>query len=110
MEKARTSYEQHLREISHFNSVYMENMAFVFEKCQQMELKRMKFLVEMLNGMQKILEDLVTAPKLNQVHRNLMNTFNTLGDHQLTIDLEKWSLLHGTNAPVKWPTFEVVNL
>lgn len=63
MEKAKINYEQQLREISHFNSVYIENMTFVFEKCQQMELKRMKFIVEMLSGMQKILMDLVTAPK-----------------------------------------------
>lgn len=63
MEKAKCYYEQQLREISHFNNVYIENMAFVFEKCQQMEMKRMKFIVEMLGGMQKILVDLVTAPK-----------------------------------------------
>lgn len=63
MEKSKNIYEQQLHEISQFNSVYIENMTFVFEKCQQMELKRMKFIVEMLSGMQKILVDLVTAPK-----------------------------------------------
>lgn len=41
----------------------MENMAFVFEKCQQMELKRMKFAIEMLNGVQKVLIDLAHSNK-----------------------------------------------
>lgn len=41
-QKAKVAYEQQLREIRHYNNVYVENMAFVFEKCQQMELKRMK--------------------------------------------------------------------
>jgi len=41
-QKAKTAYEQQLREIRQYNNVYVENMAFVIEKCQQMELKRMK--------------------------------------------------------------------
>lgn len=61
--KARLYYEQLLKEISLYNNVYKERMASVFEKCQQMELKRMKFFVEMLSGMQKVLVDLVSPPK-----------------------------------------------
>jgi hypothetical protein len=45
------------------SSIYMENMAFVFEKCQRMEMKRIRFVVEMFSGMQKILVDLLNPPK-----------------------------------------------
>ncbi|KAI1707894.1 SH3 domain-containing protein [Ditylenchus destructor] len=106
VEKARATYEQHLREITHFNNVYMESMAFVFEKCQQMELKRMKFVVEMLSGMQKVLVDLLSPPKLAQIHRILEESFAMLGDAQLNIDLKKWSQLHGTDVPPNFPAYE----
>uniref|UniRef100_A0A915ENJ3 Uncharacterized protein n=1 Tax=Ditylenchus dipsaci TaxID=166011 RepID=A0A915ENJ3_9BILA len=106
VKKARSSYEQQLREITQFNNVYMENMAFVFEKCQQMELKRMKFVVEMLSGMQKVLVDLLSPPKLASIHKTMEESFATLGDTQLNADLKKWSMLHGTDVPANWPIYE----
>lgn len=37
----------------------MESMTFVFTKCQQMEMKRLKFFVEMISGTENVLVDLI---------------------------------------------------
>lgn len=61
--KTRKVYEATLSEIRQFNPVYTENMTFVFEKCQQLELKRLRFAMEMLSGFENALSDLVTPLK-----------------------------------------------
>lgn len=112
-----------MQEITTYNNVYIENMAFVFEKCQQMEMKRLRFALEMLSGMQKILVDLVNPPKwvgwnskckcvghfvlrLAQIHSNLHRHFQQTTDATIGEDLKKWSRLHGVDCATKWPEFE----
>ncbi|KAL3073882.1 hypothetical protein niasHT_035010 [Heterodera trifolii] len=104
--RARTAYEQILKEITAYNGIYMENMAFVFEKCQQMEMKRLRFILEMLSGMQKILVDLVNPPKLVQLHSKLRQHFLSTTDATIGGDLKRWSLLHGVDCSTNWPRFE----
>uniref|UniRef100_A0A914H2A8 Uncharacterized protein n=1 Tax=Globodera rostochiensis TaxID=31243 RepID=A0A914H2A8_GLORO len=104
--KARTAYGQLLKELTSYNGVYMENMAFVFEKCQQMEMKRLRFALEMLSGMQKILVDLVNPPKLVQLHAKLRQHFLSTTDASIGEDLKRWSLHHGVDCSTKWPQFE----
>ncbi|KAH7720158.1 Protein SDPN-1 a [Aphelenchoides avenae] len=106
VQATKAAYEQHLKEITQYNNVYMENMAFVFEKCQQMELKRMKFAIEMLNGVQKVLVDLAHSNKITQVHRTLESNIASVNEPKLKGDLKDWSRLHGTEVPTCWPTFE----
>jgi hypothetical protein len=38
-------------------------MTFVFEKCQQLELKRLRFAMEMLSGFENALSDLINPLK-----------------------------------------------
>lgn len=61
--KTRQTYKQTVTELNNYSTVYNENMAFVFEKCQQIEFKRAKFMLEMFSGFQQILVDLVSPPK-----------------------------------------------
>ena len=61
--KSRDSYGKLVEECDKYRNVYIENMGFVFEKCQQMELKRMKFAMEMMEGVRCILGDLVESEK-----------------------------------------------
>lgn len=63
MLRTRSAYQNSLDELSKYASVYNENMSFVFEKCQQMEVKRTRFFVEMLSGLQQILVDLSSPAK-----------------------------------------------
>ncbi|KAK0400799.1 hypothetical protein QR680_015457 [Steinernema hermaphroditum] len=99
-------YETQLREITNYNSVYIENMTFVFEKCQQTEMKRMKFVVEMISGMQKVLIDLISSSRLSNVHQNLQRLFSETSENLLSADLSEWSRTFGVDAPTKWPEFE----
>uniref|UniRef100_A0A1I7ZNT0 SH3 domain-containing protein n=1 Tax=Steinernema glaseri TaxID=37863 RepID=A0A1I7ZNT0_9BILA len=104
--KTKQSYEAYLKEIGTYNNVYVENMTFVFEKCQQTELKRMKFVVEMIGGMQKVLVDLIDSSRLSSVHQNLQRLFSEMGEKAFSADLTEWSQTFGVEAPTKWPEFE----
>ncbi|CAD5234786.1 unnamed protein product [Bursaphelenchus xylophilus] len=104
--KTRTAYKNALTELSGYSAVYNENMAFVFEKCQLMEVKRARFLLEMLSGFQQILIDLLNPPRLVQVHDNLANRFTSTGENRIKEDLQKWSALFGVASPLIVPTYE----
>uniref|UniRef100_A0A7E4VJF9 F-BAR domain-containing protein n=1 Tax=Panagrellus redivivus TaxID=6233 RepID=A0A7E4VJF9_PANRE len=104
--KTRVKYENELTEINKYKHVYIENMGFVFEKCQQMEFKRMKFAMEMMSGVRCVLGDLVDAEKLRQLHENLKTRFRTVGETEFNSDLKDWSGIHGVDAPTYWPAFE----
>uniref|UniRef100_A0A0N5BR19 F-BAR domain-containing protein n=1 Tax=Strongyloides papillosus TaxID=174720 RepID=A0A0N5BR19_STREA len=106
VQKYKAIYEKNLKEISDYRSVYLENMSFVFEKCQGMELKRMKFFNEMLGGTQKILVDLVNPRKLIQIHDKLENMFTNNTTETFNQDLKEWSSKHGPDCPHQWPKYE----
>jgi len=106
VKKTRQAYESVLREIRQFNPVYTENMTFVFEKCQQLELKRLRFAMEMLSGFQNSLADLINPLKLTQLHSSLQQKFKEITDIQLNDDLREWSKLYGVEAPLTSPLFE----
>ena len=46
--KCREKYEAAISEITKYNSVYIEDMTSVFEKCQAMEKTRLNFFKEVL--------------------------------------------------------------
>uniref|UniRef100_A0A0N4ZTG9 SH3 domain-containing protein n=1 Tax=Parastrongyloides trichosuri TaxID=131310 RepID=A0A0N4ZTG9_PARTI len=106
VQKYKTIYEKNLKEISDYRNVYIENMSFVFEKCQGMEMKRMKFMNEMLSGTQKILVDLINPKKLIQIHEKIENHFNNCSTETLNKDLKVWSSKYGPEGPQQWPFFE----
>ncbi|TKR80518.1 hypothetical protein L596_014581 [Steinernema carpocapsae] len=104
--RLKTIYETHLKEITNYNTVYVENMTFVFEKCQQTEMKRMKFVMEMMGGMQKVLIDLISASRLTGLHEKLQTRFANTGDPAFQADLKEWSRTYGVDAPTRWLEFE----
>lgn len=48
VQKCREKYQQAISEITKYNSVYIEDMTSVFDKCQQMEKTRLMFFKEVL--------------------------------------------------------------
>lgn len=48
VQKCREKYEQAIGEITKYNSVYIEDMTSVFEKCQNMEKTRLQFFKDVL--------------------------------------------------------------
>ncbi|KAF7636098.1 hypothetical protein Mgra_00004543 [Meloidogyne graminicola] len=104
--KAKVLYEQQLTEVTAYIGIYKENMSFVFAKCQRMEKKRIKFMVEMFSGIHRIMVDLVSPQKLIQLHAKMKEHFVELGDNSVEFDLRQWSIQHGIECSTKWPEFE----
>jgi hypothetical protein len=48
VQKTKERYEFALNEINEFNPIYVENMTKVFEKCQESEAERLKFVKDVL--------------------------------------------------------------
>ncbi|XP_073832670.1 protein kinase C and casein kinase II substrate protein 3-like [Musca autumnalis] len=65
VQKCREKYEQAIAEIIKYNSVYIEDMTSVFEKCQAMEKTRLEFFKEVLFNLHAVL-DLTKVPSFLQ--------------------------------------------
>lgn len=48
VQKTKEKYEVALQEINNYNPKYMEDMTVVFDKCQDMETDRLKFIKSVL--------------------------------------------------------------
>ncbi|XP_061395810.1 protein kinase C and casein kinase substrate in neurons protein 1 [Musca vetustissima] len=101
VQKCREKYEQAIAEITKYNSVYIEDMTSVFEKCQAMEKTRLEFFKEVLFNLHAVL-DLTKVPSLPQIYEEFYHTINN-ADHQK--DLKWWSNNHGVNMAMNWPAF-----
>lgn len=55
VQKCKEKYEVALQEINQYNPKYMEDMTVVFDKCQEMEAQRLRFIKETLFDMHKYL-------------------------------------------------------
>lgn len=55
VQKSREKYEQAIQEINKYNPIYIEEMNYVFYKCQEMEETRLKFFKETLFNIHKSL-------------------------------------------------------
>lgn len=92
-----------LQELNQYNPKYNEDMTHVFEKCQEMENKRLKFFKEMLFGIHKCL-DVSKDPKLREIYDSYWRQVELADASQ---DLRWWAQNHGTGMPMNWPIYEV---
>lgn len=53
VQKTREKYESALQEITGYNPKYIEDMRDVFDKCQEMEAKRLKFFKDAMFSIHK---------------------------------------------------------
>ncbi|GMR60663.1 hypothetical protein PMAYCL1PPCAC_30858 [Pristionchus mayeri] len=104
--KTRKNYETQLQEIAQYRGPYIENMSFVFEKCQLGEMKRAKFLIEMMAGHESVMADLVRNSKFNNLHNEMEEKFKATNEGVLQTDLNQFSSQFGVDAPTLWPTYE----
>lgn len=102
VQKAKENYQKALDEINAYNAKYMEDMCQVFERCQEMERKRLKFFKEMLMNVHKCL-DMSNERSLKAIYDNFYDTVNLADDNQ---DLKWWSQNCGIGMSMKWPDFE----
>ncbi|XGW22508.1 hypothetical protein V3C99_005047 [Haemonchus contortus] len=106
VQKCKSFYEKNIEEITHYRTPYIEEMTFEFEKCQAIEMKRSKFIIEMLSATQKVLVDLACDNRFTQLHGNLENVLRSCDESALAADLQAWSALNGKDASTEWPAFE----
>ncbi|KAH8366896.1 hypothetical protein KR200_010792 [Drosophila serrata] len=123
VQKCREKYEQSIAEITKYNSVYIEDMTSVFDKCQTFEKQRLQFFKEILFNVHACIDltkvqrcvaytplslnTLVNFPfalsrSLPQIYEEFYHTINN-ADHQK--DLKWWSNNHGINMAMNWPSF-----
>ncbi|KAL1505570.1 hypothetical protein ABEB36_005107 [Hypothenemus hampei] len=102
VQKCKEKYEVALQEINQYNPKYMEDMTVVFDKCQEMEAHRLRFIKEALFDIQKHL-NISQDPMLNQIYEELYHTINNADFEK---DLKWWSNNHGVNMAMNWPQFE----
>uniref|UniRef100_A0A0N5A959 F-BAR domain-containing protein n=1 Tax=Syphacia muris TaxID=451379 RepID=A0A0N5A959_9BILA len=98
-------YKKTLSDLDAIKDDYVSHMKDVFAACQQKELKRLKFVFEMLSGLQKALSDLSNSSRLQQLHHQIREGF-TKKDESFTADLNQWSEKYGPDSPFNWPKFE----
>ncbi|RWS10451.1 hypothetical protein B4U79_11057 [Dinothrombium tinctorium] len=102
VQKTKEKYEQALREINDMNAKYMEDMTFVFEKCQEFEEKRLNFFKEMLFTIHRCL-NLSADPVLPQIYDEFRHSIQ---NSDASKDLKWWSNNHGVGMAMNWPVFE----
>ncbi|XP_023172842.2 protein kinase C and casein kinase substrate in neurons protein 1 isoform X1 [Drosophila hydei] len=101
VQKCREKYEQAIGEITKYNSVYIEDMTSVFEKCQTMEKTRLQFFKEVLFNVHECL-DPTKVQNLSQIYEEFYHTINNADQQK---DLKWWSNNHGINMAMNWPAF-----
>ncbi|XP_061420781.1 protein kinase C and casein kinase substrate in neurons protein 1 [Lethenteron reissneri] len=101
-QKAKERYEKGLEEMGRHTPQYTENMEAVFETCQQLELKRLSFLKEVLMDIQRHL-DLSTNCSYANVYRDFRQSILTADEQD---DLKWFAANHGTGMATNWPAFE----
>ncbi|ODN01239.1 Protein kinase C and casein kinase substrate in neurons protein 2 [Orchesella cincta] len=102
VQKTREKYESALQEITAYNPKYIEDMRDVFDKCQEMEAKRLKFFKDAMFSIHKCI-NISEKPELPQIYEEFYHTISN-ADHMK--DLKWWSNNHGVNMAMNWPTFE----
>lgn len=102
VQKTKERYEGALQELNNYNARYMEDMTQVFDKCQEMEDRRLRFFKEMLFGIQGCL-DVSNDPTLAQIYEEYRHTIQNADSSK---DLKWWSNNHGVGMAMNWPQFE----
>ncbi|KAL4623801.1 protein kinase C and casein kinase substrate in neurons protein 1 isoform X3 [Arapaima gigas] len=105
VQKAREKYEKSLEELNKCTPQYMENMEQVFDQCQQMEVKRLTFLKEVLLDIKRHL-NLTENQSYATVYWELERSIVGVNTQE---DLKWFSNNHGPGMPMNWPQFEEYN-
>jgi len=133
VQRTREKYDTALHEITAYNPKYIEDMREVFDKCQEMEAKRLKFFKDimfvihkcvnisekpayvlflffirfLIFGFQFFPDSYFSVSSLPQIYEEFLHTITNADQAK---DLKWWSNNHGVNMAMNWPTFEVINL
>jgi len=102
VQKTREKYEAALQEITQYNPKYLEEMREVFDRCQEMEAKRLKFFKDAMFLIHKNI-NISDKEQLPQIYEEF---HHTISNADYMKDLKWWSNNHGVNMAMNWPIFE----
>ncbi|XP_078355839.1 protein kinase C and casein kinase substrate in neurons protein 1-like [Oculina patagonica] len=103
VQTTRGKYEESLRDIGNYNPKYMEDMRYVFDKCQQSEEERKNFFkTTFLNYCQQM----SLEPHFNRISSIYSNLNKAFEEADVPADISWWSVNFGTEMPTRWPEFE----
>ncbi|CAB3411609.1 unnamed protein product [Caenorhabditis bovis] len=105
VQKTRVEYEKALANLNEYRSVYEEAMNHVFKCCQDRELQRSQFLIDMISITQKFELDLIKNSQLAGLHQQLEQTILSSNTEAIKKDLSQWSKVYGVEANCQWPVF-----
>lgn len=101
--KNKEKYEVSLKEIGQYNPKYVIEMTQVFDKCQEMEERRLNFFKDILFKIHDCL-NIAKDPELPIIYDEFRHT---LQNADASKDLKWWSSTYGTGMSMNWPHFEV---
>ncbi|KRX68982.1 Protein kinase C and casein kinase substrate in neurons protein 1, partial [Trichinella sp. T9] len=101
-QKAEEEYRKTVAAISDYKSTYQADMMQVFKRCQELELKRLKFFKEMLKGAHDCL-NMSNEPKLNSIYEQFLSTVTSVDAEK---DVQNWEKEFGPGMPFNCPVFE----
>ncbi|VDD81689.1 unnamed protein product [Mesocestoides corti] len=101
-EKTRRAYEEAVAALQDVTPRYIDDMTQVFNKAQAFEKERINFFKQQAMQMHDVL-DVSAKPNLAQIFVDLKNTISKV---DADADLKKWSVTHGVDTPINFPSFE----
>ncbi|KAM7535300.1 hypothetical protein Aperf_G00000100373 [Anoplocephala perfoliata] len=101
-QKAKKAYEEAIAGLNDVTPRYMNDMTQVFNKAQAFERERLNYFKQQALQMQEVL-DIGSKPSLPQIFSEMKETISKV---DADADLKKWSLMHGTDMPTNFPTFQ----
>ncbi|OUC41369.1 hypothetical protein D917_00431 [Trichinella nativa] len=96
-QKAEEEYRKTVSAIFDYKSTYQADMMQVFKRCQELELKRLKFFKEMLKGAHDCLN------MLNSIYEQFLSTVTSVDAEK---DVQNWEKEFGPGMPFNCPVFE----
>ncbi|KFD51501.1 hypothetical protein M514_07551 [Trichuris suis] len=101
-DKAEGAYKKALTDLNEHKARYQEDMIQVFKRCQEKEIKRLKFFKEMLQGVHACL-DLSAETKLKTIYNNMRAVIDSADAEK---DVDWWEKQQGPGMSMNWPVFE----
>uniref|UniRef100_A0A5S6QSH0 SH3 domain-containing protein n=1 Tax=Trichuris muris TaxID=70415 RepID=A0A5S6QSH0_TRIMR len=101
-DKAERAYKKALDDLSEHKPRYQEDMIQVFKRCQEKEVKRLRFFKEMLQGVHVCL-DLSAETKLKTIYSTMRAVIDRADAEK---DVDWWEKQQGPGMSMNWPVFE----
>lgn len=102
VDKLRETYKQSITDCTNAKPTYIDDMTTVYEKTNIDELRRLKFVKEVLVDAHKIV-NLSDSDHFHKLYTTQMETLNKINNEG---DIDWWNNAKGMGIEMHWPVFE----